>query len=107
MAAGADGAADALTKRYAKASAAGPAGIHRVVFTGIDGSEDFIRLSGYLQVDLGGAPDHAGASATPDSLEVDLDLLTGLSGLRRVLDKDVLAEAEGNIEGVPPVFVLH
>jgi len=106
MAAGADGAADALTKRYAKASAAGPAGIHRVVITGIDGSEDFIRLSGYLQ-STSVVRRITPVRAAADSLEVDLDLLTGLSGLRRVLGKDVLVEAEGNIEGVPPVFVLH
>jgi hypothetical protein len=105
MATGADGAADALTKRYAKVTTA-PPGIQRVVFTGIDSSEDFIRLSAYLQstsVVRGIVP----VKATPDNLEVDLDLLTGLPGLRRVLNKEVLAEAEGNIEGVPPVFVLR
>lgn len=105
MATGADGAADALTRRYAKVTTA-PPGIHRVVFTGIDGSEDFIRLSAYLQstsVVRGIVP----VKATPDNLEVDLDLLTGLTGLRRVLDEEVLVEAEGNIEGVPPVFVLR
>lgn len=106
MATGADGAADALTKRYAKASVAGPAGVHRVVFTGIDDSEDFLRLSAYLQ-SVSVVRRIAPVKATPESLEVDLDLLTGLSGLRRVLDEDVLSEAEGNIEGVPPVFVLH
>ena len=37
--AGADGAADALTNRYAKVTTA-PPGIQRVVFTGIDGSEE-------------------------------------------------------------------
>lgn len=106
MAAGADGAADALTRRYARASAAGPAGIQRVVFTGIDSADDFIRLSAYLQsisVVRGITP----VKATPDMLEVDLDLLTGMSGFRRVLDENLLVEAEGNIEGVPPVFRLR
>src|SRR3546814_1118612 len=36
MASGADGAADALTKRYAKSSPAGPPGKYRVTFTGIN-----------------------------------------------------------------------
>lgn len=106
IAAGADGAADALVKRYAKASPAGARGIQRMVFSGIDSTDDFIRLSAYLQstsVVRGIVPQRA----TPDTLEVDLDLLTGLGGFRRVVDGDVLQEAEGNIEGVPPVFVLR
>jgi len=102
MAAGADGAADALVRRYAKASAAGPAGIYRVVFAGINSSEDYMRLSGYLQglpVVRRVIPVHA----TPDGLQVDLDLATGLSGFRRLLNDDVLQDEEGD----PPVFRLH
>jgi hypothetical protein len=106
MAAGADGAADALTRRYAKSSSAGPPGIQRVAFTGIRSADDFIRLSAYLQstsVVRGITP----VRATPDTLEVDLDLLTGLSGFRRVVDADVLAEVEGGPDVAPPVFRLR
>jgi hypothetical protein len=102
MAAGADGAADALVRRYAKASAAGPAGIYRVTFTGIDSSEDYMRLSGYLQ----GLPvvrRVIPVRATPEGLQVDLDLATGLSGFRRLLNNDMLQDEEGD----PPVFRLH
>jgi hypothetical protein len=102
MSAGADGAADALVKRYAKAGEAGPAGIYRVTFTGIDSSEDFMRLSGYLQ----GMPvvrRVIPVRATPQGLEVDLDLTTGLSGFRRLVDASVLIDEEGE----PPVFRLH
>lgn len=106
MAAGADGAADALTRRYAKASSAGPPGIQRVAFTGIRSADDFIRLSAYLQstsVVRGITP----VRATPETLEVDLDLLTGVSGFRRVVDAGVLAEVEGGPDGAPPVFRLR
>jgi len=102
MAAGADGAADALVRRYAKASAAGPAGIYRVTFAGIDSSEDFMRLSGYLQ----GLPvvrRVIPVRATPEGLQVDLDLATGMSGFRRLLNNEMLQDEEGD----PPVFRLH
>ena len=102
MAAGADGAADALVRRYAKAESAGPPGIVRVVFTGIDSSEDFMRLSGYLQ----GMPVVRRVTpvrATPAGLEVDLDLATGMSGFRRLVDDDVLLDEEGE----PPTFRLR
>src|SRR3546814_17611893 len=45
MASGADGAADALTKRYAKRSPAGPPGTYRATFTGIHTGPDYLRLS--------------------------------------------------------------
>lgn len=102
MAAGADGAADALVRRYAKAESVGPPSVARVVFTGIDNSEDFMRLSGYLQ----GMPvvrRITPVRATPQGLEVDLDLATGMSGFRRLLDADVLLDEEGE----PPVFRLR
>ncbi len=112
MASGADGAADALTKRYAKRSAAGPAGKYRVVFTGIRSGDDFIRLSSVLQgmsVVRGITP----VRATPEGYEVELDLLTGMAGFRRMVDGDVLREVGSEasdqapaVQGVPAVFQL-
>ncbi len=102
MAAGADGAADALVRRYAKAGTAGPAGIVRVTFTGIGSSQDFMRLSGYLQ-GMSVVRHITPVRATPAGLEVDLDLATGLSGFRRLLDDSVLQDEEGD----PPVFRLR
>jgi hypothetical protein len=102
MAGGADGAADALVRRYARAGTAGPPGTYRVTFTGIDSSEDFMRLAGYLQ----GMPvvrKVIPVRATPAGLEVDLELATGMSGFRRLLDQKVLIDEEGD----PPVFRLH
>ncbi|AWV06566.1 DUF2066 domain-containing protein [Marilutibacter maris] len=90
MATGADGAADALTKRYAKRSAVGPAGNYAVTFRGLDSSEDYMRLSGYLQklaVVRAIKPLHADA----ESIVLELELLTGLPGLKRMVDDgDVL-----------------
>jgi hypothetical protein len=102
MAAGADGAADALVRRYAKASEIGTAGTYRVTFTGVDSGEDFMRLAGYLE----GMPvvrRVIPVRATPEGLEVDLDLTTGLTGFRRLVDGNVLEDQEGD----PPVFRLH
>src|SRR3546814_9859623 len=82
MASGADGAADALTRRYAKLSPAGPPGKYRVTFTGINSGADYVRLSALLQgmsVVRGNTP----LRATPQGLEVELEMLTGLPGFRR------------------------
>ncbi len=99
MAGGADGAADALVKRYAKRTSAGAAGKYRVTFIGIDDGADYVRLSALLQgmsVVRGITP----LRATPDGLEVELDLLSGLPGFRRMADEDVLQEV-GSPGGEP------
>jgi hypothetical protein len=103
MAAGADGAADALVARYAKAPVLGPPGQYRVLFTGVHGSAGYMRLAGYLEqmpVVRGITP----LRATPDQLEVQLDLASGLEGFRRLLDEDVL-EDTGSVE--PATFRLR
>ncbi|MHC9085008.1 DUF2066 domain-containing protein [Luteimonas sp. RIT-PG2_3] len=104
MATGADGAADALTRRYAKASPGGQPATQRMVFTGINSSADFTRLSALLQrmsVVRGFRP----VRAMPGQLEVDLDLLSGIAGFRRVVDGDVLSEVEGG--NLVPTFHLR
>ncbi len=103
MAAGADGTADALMRRYARrGTGAGPAGSYRVVFTGIDSSEDLMRLSGYLQR-MSVVRRITPVRATPESLVLDLELSTGLSGFKRLLDDDVLVAGEGE----SPTFRLR
>nr|WP_242111634.1 DUF2066 domain-containing protein [Luteimonas aquatica] len=102
MAAGADGAADALMKKYAKRGASGPAGKYRVIFTGLRSADDYIRLSSTLQgmsVVRGMTP----IRATPEELEVDLDLLTGLAGFRRMADGTALVEVTSQDEATGPV----
>lgn len=106
MATGADGAADALIKRYAKATAPADPVVQRIVFTGLRSGSDYLRLSAALQrmsVVRAIRPLHA----SPDRLEVELDLLTGMSGFRRMVDEAVLLEVEGTDELAPPVYLLH
>jgi hypothetical protein len=94
MATGADGAADALSKKYAKRStAAGEPGRYTVQIDGIRNAEDYIRLMSYLQglpVVRGMAP----VRAAPDGFIVELDLITGLPGLRRVVGTGEVLLAE-------------
>ena len=104
MSAGADGAADALVRRYAKRSpGAGPPGAYQVRFQGIDSADAYMRLSGYLQtlsVVRGVKP----VSAGPDGVVFELQLISGLAGLRR-------ASASGGVidpvDGDAPVYVVR
>ena len=105
MLTGADGAADALIRRYAKASSAAAPGAARVAFTGIRSGGDYLRLATALQR-MSVVRAIRPARAVGDRLEVELDLLTGLPGFRRTLDGDVLVEVEGG-DGVTPVYVLR
>ena len=91
LAAGADGAADALAKRYAKAPASDPAGDFRVVFSGIDDSDDYLRLSAWLQA-LPVVTDITPLGASGDALEFELALSTGLSGLARMAARSEVVE---------------
>lgn len=88
MAGGADGAADALVRRYAKPSeGAGKAGDYTVRFSGIDSADDYIRLMGYLQrqaIVRRITP----VSAGPGTAVFELELVSGLPGLKRAATKD-------------------
>ena len=98
LAAGADGAADALARRYAKAPPSEPAGDFRIVFTDIDTADDYLRLSAWLQqltVVTGITP----LSADGESLEFELALSTGLSGFARMAARSDVVEAIG--DGAP------
>lgn len=106
MANGADGAADALMKRYAKRVTAGQPGSYRVTFTGIDSSDDFIRLAGYLQK-LSVVRRITPTRATPLGLEYDLELVSGLPGFNRMLVRDDVVEVMEGLEGQPPVYRLR
>lgn len=105
MITGADGAADALIRRYAKASTAAAPASERVVFSGIRSGSDYLRLATALQR-MSVVRAIRPARASGDRLELDLDLLTGLPGFRRTVDGDVLVEVEGG-EGAVPVYLLR
>ncbi|KRG87693.1 hypothetical protein ABB34_03655 [Stenotrophomonas daejeonensis] len=103
MAGGADGAADALVKRYAKAAVAGAAGTYRIRVTGIRSAADYLRVAAALQavpVVRAIMPVQAGG----EQLELDLELLSGLQGLNRMLGADsVLQPLAPPGEDEPPV----
>ena len=102
MAGGADGAAEALMKKYGRRGSGGPAGTFRVVFTGIDSADDYVRLSSALQ-GMSVVRRITPVRASGSTLEVDLELLSGLSGFKRMLGSD--SPLEGG-EGEPPVYHL-
>jgi len=85
MSAGADGAADALVRRYAKAGAAtGQAGSYRIVVGGVDSADDYLRLvSGLRAVPV--VRNITPVRAQGSQLELSLDMTTGLAGLNRML----------------------
>lgn len=100
MATGADGGADALIRRYAKATAPAQPVVQRIVFTGVRSGGDYLRLAAALQR-MSVVREIRPLRATPDRLEVELDLLTGLAGFRRMADEAVLVEVEGGEAGTP------
>lgn len=106
MAGGADGAADALMKRYAKRAPTGEPGAYRVTFAGIDSSDDFIRLAAYLQK-LSVVRRATPVRATPQGLEYELELVSGLPGLHRLLGRDGVVDVLEGLEGQPPVYRLR
>ena len=103
LASGADVAADALVARYAKVPPSGPAGTYRVVFTGLRDAEDYLRVSALLQKAVV-VRRIVPVLATPERLEFDLELLTGLPGLERMLGADAPVEP---VEGVPGEYRLR
>ncbi|MFT4178630.1 MAG: DUF2066 domain-containing protein [Thermomonas sp.] len=91
MAGGADGTADALFRRYAKAGSGGPPGRYRVRILGIDDADDYLRLAGYLD-GIAIVKRIEPVTATADALELDLDLSTGIANFSRYVTRgDVLS----------------
>ncbi len=84
MSGGADGTADALIRKYARrgAGVGAPATV-RVTIIGIDSADDYIRLSAHLQ-ELSIVRRIRPVSATGNTLVLELELLTGLSGFKRM-----------------------
>ena len=102
-----NGAANALVKRYAKRGGpgAGTPGSYTVSFAGIDSGDDYIRLSALLQK-IAVVRAFRPGRAAPGTLEVQLDLSTGLAGFRR-LAGDALLPGEDGGDGAPPVYRLR
>jgi hypothetical protein len=102
MSGGADGAADAMIRRYARRSGGvGAPGNYRVLITGIDSADDYIRLMSHLQeisVVRKVRPIRAGA----DGLLLELELISGLPGFRKMIDgRGVLIGSGGETGDTP------
>lgn len=105
MQGGADGAADALVKRYAKATpGVGTPGTYRILVTGINSAAGYMRLSAQLQK-VSVVKHFVPLRATPEGLELELELSTGMAGFKRLIDSDVLVP--GDSDAVPQVFHLR
>ncbi len=101
MAGGADGAADAMVKRYAKRTPVGPAGTYLVRFEGIGSSRDYMRMMGSLQ-GLSVVRQITPVMAGTDQLALKLELVSGVAGLRRVIDGDMFDEVDVAAMGPGP-----
>ncbi len=102
MAGGADGTADALIRRYARSSgASGPAGAYRIRFTGIDSADDYIRLMGHLQ-DISVVRKVRPISAGTDGLVLELDLISGLPGFRKMIGSRGILIGSESAAGAEP-----
>ena len=100
IASGADGAADAIAKRDSVYLNTGVAGKYRIDVAGVNDSDDFIRLMGYLQ-QLAVVRRVQVLQATPESLRLELDMnagmksfytLIGSGGILRSSDSDATAD---------------
>lgn len=99
MSAGADGAADALFRRYAKSGSGGPPGRFRVRILGVASADDYMRLAGYLD-GLSIIKRVQPVFATGDTLELDLDLATGVSGFVRYVERNGVLSQVGSSNSV-------
>ncbi|TZF91593.1 DUF2066 domain-containing protein [Lysobacter lacus] len=98
MAGGADIAADALIRKYARpGKTIGPPGKYVVTITGINSTDDFIRLAAYLER-LAVVKRSTVLRATPDGLTYELELVSGVSGFSKAVAKDGVLEQAGEDE---------
>ena len=98
------GASTAATAQpsQGKRASGGPAGTYRVVFTGVQSTDDYLRLSAALQR-MSVVRKITPVRAEGSTLELDLELLSGLSGFNRMMGDD--SPFEGGA-GEPPVYHL-
>lgn len=103
MSGGADGAANALFKRYAKSGSGGPPGRFRVRILGVASADDYMRLAGYLD-GLSIVRRVQPVFATGDTLELELDLATGVDGFARYVGRNgVLLQVDNSVGNGNPV----
>jgi hypothetical protein len=93
MANAADGAADALARKYAKIVSGGPAGSFAIEIDGIRSGDDYIRAMGYLE-GIGIVHKIVLLGTSGDHLRMQLDLTTGMEGFRNVISVGQVLEAD-------------
>jgi len=106
MANAADGAADALARKYAKVAVGGPAGSFTIEIDGLHTGDDYVRATGYLE-SIGIVRKIVLIDAIEDRLRMQLDLSTGLEGFRNVVAVGQVLEVEADSAGGNPVFRLR
>jgi uncharacterized protein len=120
IASGADGAADAIAKRDAVYLNIGAAGKYRIDVLGVNDSQDFIRLMGYLQ-QMAIVKRVQVIQATPELLRLELDMNVGMKGFYTLIGTggtlrgtDVDAPQDNSDDAVPetetksvPRFILQ
>jgi len=104
LAGGADVAADALAQRYARVPVPRTPSRQQVAFTGINSTDDYVRLSAALQqmpVVRGMRP----LRAEPGRLQVELELVGGLDGFARLAGDNGLVRSDA--AGSMPTFQMR
>jgi hypothetical protein len=103
IAAGADGAANALAKRDAVFLDTGPAGLYAIEVSGLRQQSDYLKLMRYLGSLSVVRKVHV-TQADPDRVQLQLDLSVGARGFRTLVAAgDALQAIAAPTEGTPPV----
>ena len=101
IASGADGAADAIAKRDSVYLNTGVAGKYRIDVVGVNESQDFIRLMGYLQ-QMAIVRRVQVIQATPELLRLELDMNVGMKGFYTLIGSGgTLRSTDSNIDTAP------
>lgn len=102
MATGADGAADAMFKRYAKAGTDGVPGVYRIHVDGIRSADDYLRLAGYLD-SLSIVKRVMPVSASQTGLDLDLELISGAANFARYVNRGAVLSSLTPVDATVPV----
>lgn len=105
IASGADGAADAIARRDARPLNVGQPGPLVIAVAGVRGAGDYIRVMGYLQT-LAVVRSVTALEATPEQLNLQLDLAVGPAGFARFVAAGGTLQADPLASGDVPRYLL-
>ncbi len=106
IASGADGAADAIARRDARPLDVGQPGPLVIAVTGLRSAGDYTRAMGYLQT-LAVVRSVTVLSATPEQVDLQLDLAVGPEGFKRFVGAGSTLEADPLASEDAPRFLLR